>query len=60
MAVITSAQITTIAIVGTTPHRTLQCPQPPPSHIIFIAIYARGEIDDDEYHRRTTLLREGS
>jgi hypothetical protein len=32
MAVITSAQITTDAIVGTTPHR----PQPPPSHIIFI------------------------
>ena len=22
--------------------------------------YARGEIDDDEYRRRTTLLREGS
>jgi hypothetical protein len=38
MAVITSAQITTVAIIGTTPHRTPQCPQPPRSHIILITI----------------------
>jgi hypothetical protein len=36
MAVITSAQITTVAIIGTTPDIVHQCPQPPPSHIIFI------------------------
>jgi hypothetical protein len=48
MAVITSAQITTVAIVGTTPHR----PQPPLSHIIFITIAFPFAFLDPYIHRR--------
>jgi hypothetical protein len=52
MAVIISAQITTIAIVGTIPHIPPQWPQPPPSHIIFITIAFPFAFLDPYIHRR--------
>src|ERR1039457_1551410 len=48
MAVITSAQITTVAIIGTTP----QCPQPPPSHIVLITSAFPFAFLDPYIHRR--------
>jgi putative membrane protein len=44
--------------VGIWPQPTAGAPQPDPQRIL-AARYARGEIDDEEYRRRFTALRNG-